>query len=173
MASNNKSQAMKLFEKYNLDLEDTYKSEKQSYEIVTRTGIEKIQKCEKISIVYHIVRAEKDYVIVKAVGTLPDGTTMETFGSAIKGSYETKEKTGKNGKKYNAQVLVGGSTNSWYVVEMAEKRAKSRVVLQLCGLYEYNVFGEDENPEDFQKSSEKNEVKVDNVIESIVNGDNK
>ena len=43
-----------------------------------------------------------------------------------------------------------GNTNSWYVMEMAEKRAMSRIVLKTCGFYELGVFGEDES-EDFKK----------------------
>lgn len=38
-----------------------------------------------------------------------------------------------------------------YPVAMAEKRAMSRAVLKLAGLYSENVFGEDE-AEDFKKS---------------------
>ena len=36
-----------------------------------------------------------------------------------------------------------GNCNSWYVMEMAEKRALSRSVLKLTGFYELGVFGED------------------------------
>ena len=43
-----------------------------------------------------------------------------------------------------------GSTNTYYVVEMAEKRAMSRAVLKLAGLYSLGVFGEDES-ESFKK----------------------
>ena len=45
-----------------------------------------------------------------------------------------------------------GNTNTWYVLEMAEKRAMSRAVLKLTGFYELGVFGEDE-AEDFKKSN--------------------
>ena len=58
---------------------------------------------------------------------------IQTFGSALKG------------KSYQ-----DGNTNSWYVMEMAEKRALSRAVLQLTGFYELGVFGEDES-EEFKK----------------------
>ena len=34
---------------------------------------------------------------------------------------------------------------------MAEKRAKSRIVLMLAGFYEHGIFGEDE-ADDFSKS---------------------
>ena len=38
-----------------------------------------------------------------------------------------------------------GSTNSWYVIELAEKRALSRATLKMTGLYEQGVFGQDES----------------------------
>jgi hypothetical protein len=43
-----------------------------------------------------------------------------------------------------------GNTNSHYVLEMAEKRAMSRLVLKQTGFYELGVFGEDES-EEFKK----------------------
>ena len=57
------------------------------------------------------------------------------FGSALKG-----------------ETYKDGNTNSWYVMEMAEKRAMSRAVLKLTGFYELGVFGEDES-EDFKKNN--------------------
>jgi len=60
---------------------------------------------------------------------------METFGSAYKGA-----------------TFKDGNTNSWYVTEMAEKRAFSRIVLKLTGFYALGVFGEDES-EDFKKKN--------------------
>ena len=47
-----------------------------------------------------------------------------------------------------------GNTTTWYVMEMAEKRAMSRAVLKLTGFYELGVFGEDES-EDFKKENNK------------------
>ena len=52
---------------------------------------------------------------------------METFGSALKGDFKN------------------GNTMSWYVLEMAEKRAMSRAVLKLAGFYQHQIFGEDES----------------------------
>jgi hypothetical protein len=42
------------------------------------------------------------------------------------------------------------NTNTWYVAEMAEKRAFSRGVLKVMGLYEHGIMGQDES-EDFKK----------------------
>ena len=64
---------------------------------------------------------------------LKPNTILETFGSALKGAN-----------------YKDGNCNSWYVAEMAEKRALSRAVLKLTGFYELGVFGEDES-DDFKK----------------------
>ena len=115
-----------LYKKYKLVPEDIHKH--QHYLIITRAGIDKIQAIEGIKIVYEVIKCETNFCVVKA--TTKD---LETFGSAIKGS-----------------SFKDGNTNSWYVMEMAEKRAMSRIVLKVCGFYELGVFGEDES-EDFKR----------------------
>ena len=115
-----------LYKKYNLVADDVYKH--QHYLIITRAGIDKIQAIEGIKIAYEVIRCEPNFCVIKA--TTKD---LETFGSAIKGS-----------------SFKDGNTNSWYVMEMAEKRAMSRIVLKVCGFYELGVFGEDES-EDFKR----------------------
>jgi hypothetical protein len=62
-----------------------------------------------------------------------EGAIIQTFGSALKGA-----------------GFKDGNCNTWYVMEMAEKRAMSRAVLKLTGFYELGVFGEDES-ESFKK----------------------
>ena len=116
--------------KYNLTKEDVFKH--QHYIIITRSGIEKIQALESIKIWYEVVNSEPNFAGVKATAT-KDDLTIETFGSALKG-----------------ETYKDGNTNSWYVLEMAEKRALSRAVLKLTGFYELGVFGEDE-AEEFKK----------------------
>ena len=81
-----------------------------------------------------MVRCEKDFCVVKAHAK-KDEAFIQTFGSALKGG-----------------GFKDGNTNSWYVMEMAEKRAMSRAVLKLTGFYELGVFSEDES-EDFKKSN--------------------
>ena len=117
--------------KYGLSKEDVFKH--QHYVIITRSGIEKIQGIEQIDIVYEVVRCETNFAVVKAKA-LKDEVLIETFGSALKGS-----------------TFKDGNTNTWYVMEMAEKRALSRAVLKLTGMYELGVFGEDES-EDFKRN---------------------
>ena len=126
----NKDKIAVLYRKYNLTKDDVFKH--QHYLIITRQGIDKIQAVEQISVNYEVVRCEPEFCVFKAIAQ-KDDKKIETFGSALKG-----------------QGFKDGSTNSWYVAEMAEKRAMSRAVLKLTGFYELGVFGEDES-EDFKK----------------------
>ena len=122
----------KLFESAGLVKEDVFTH--KHYTIITRTGIEKIQYFNKISVFFDPVQIQKDFDGIKATGT-KDDMEVQTFGSAAYGKPFTNDK----GKWEQT-----GSTDSWYVAEIAEKRALSRVVLKLMKLYELNVFGEDE-----------------------------
>tara|TARA_R110000796_G_C14194589_1_gene390973 strand:+ start:56 stop:460 length:405 start_codon:yes stop_codon:yes gene_type:complete len=118
--------------KYGLTKDDVFKH--QHFLIITRSGIEKIQAIEGIFISYDVIKCEPNFAVIHANAT-KDTHTIETFGSALKG-----------------EGYKDGNTNSWYVMEMAEKRAMSRAVLKLTGFYELGVFGEDES-EDFKKSN--------------------
>jgi|TARA_R110000823_G_scaffold180041_4_gene312372 hypothetical protein len=121
---------VELYKKYDLTADDVYKH--QHYVIITRSGIDKIQAIEQIVIDYEVIRCEPNYAVFKAQASKKD-KSIQTFGSALKG-----------------EGYKDGSTNSWYVAEMAEKRAMSRAVLKLTGFYELGVFGEDES-ESFKK----------------------
>ena len=121
----NREKLKELYKKYNLDKEDFFKH--QHYTIITRQGIDKIQAHEQMIITYDVIKCEPNFAVFKARAE-KEGKKIETFGSALKGA----------GYK-------DGNTNSWYVAEMAEKRAMSRAVLKLTGFYELGVFGEDES----------------------------
>ena len=114
-----------LFKKCNLTTEDVHKH--KFYTIITRTGIEKVQAAFGIDVTYDIVNLSEDHkhCLIKAVGTMGDSRT-ETYG----------------------ECSPSNNSNS-YPVAMAEKRALSRIVLKLAGLYSQGVFGEDES-EDFK-----------------------
>ena len=119
--------------KYNLTKDDVFKH--QHYIIITRSGIDKIQALEGIEIDYEVIKCEKDFCVVKAHAKKEDNETfIQTFGSALKGDFKN------------------GTTLSWYVMEMAEKRAMSRAVLKLTGFYELGCFSEDES-ESFKNSN--------------------
>ena len=127
-----KSKITALYKKYELTKDDVYKH--QHYLIITRSGIDKIQAKEKIFIDYEVIKCEANFCVVKA-NAHKEGAKIQTFGSAIKGS-----------------SFKDGNTQTWYVMEMAEKRAMSRAVLKLTGFYELGVFGEDES-EDFKRKN--------------------
>jgi len=133
----NKEKLTVLYKKYNLTKDDVFKH--QHYLIITRSGIDKIQAESGVEINYEVIKCEKDFCVVKANAILEIGNgqqlNIETFGSALKGA-----------------DFKSGNTNSWYVMEMAEKRAMSRAVLKLTGFYQLGVFGEDE-AEDFKRNA--------------------
>ena len=124
-------QLKQLYTSCNLQPEDVHKH--RHYIIITRTGIEKIQFAKKIDVKFEVVQCAPEYAAIKATGTMKDheGNTeiVETFGSAYP----------KN------------CTNNYYL-EMAEKRALSRVVLKLTKAYSIGVFGEDE-ADDFKRNN--------------------
>jgi hypothetical protein len=114
-----------MYLKYNLTKADVFKH--QHYIILTRSGVEKISAKEHIDITYEVINSEPNFAVVKATAVKGD-KVIETFGSALKGA-----------------GFKDGSTNTWYVMEMAEKRALSRATLKMTGLYEQGVFGQDES----------------------------
>ena len=136
----NKEKLTVLYKKYELTPEDVFKH--KHYLIITRQGIDKIQAKEKIFISYDAVKVEPEFCVVKA-NAKKDNAQIQTFGSAKYGSKTWDDEK----KKWNEK----GNTTTWYVMEMAEKRAMSRAVLKLTGFYELGVFGEDES-EDFKRN---------------------
>jgi hypothetical protein len=120
-----RNKLVELYKKYDLTADDVFKH--QHYVIITRTGIDKIQAVEQISIDYDVIQCEPNFAVFKA-NAEKEGKKIQTFGSALKGD-----------------TFKDGNCNSWYVAEMAEKRAMSRAVLKLTGFYELGVFGEDES----------------------------
>ena len=114
-----------MYVKYDLTKADVFKH--QHYIILTRSGVEKISAKEHIDITYEVINSEPNFAVVKATAVKGD-KVIETFGSALKGV-----------------GFKDGSTNTWYVMEMAEKRALSRATLKMTGLYEQGVFGQDES----------------------------
>ncbi len=110
--------------------EDIFKLQKggKTIPIITRTGIEKIQYTNDIRVTFEVVEAQKDFSVVKAFATKGD-KSIETYASALYGKGQD------------------GNTTTWYVVEIAEKRALARAVLKLSGAYKYGVYGQDESEE--------------------------
>ncbi len=121
------SKIKEMYKRYNLTASDVYKH--KHYVIITRSGIEKVMALESIDIRFEVIRCEPNFSVMKAYATKGD-KSIETFGSALKGD-----------------SFKDSSTNTWYVAEMAEKRAFSRAILKMTGLYELGIFGEDESDE--------------------------
>lgn len=118
-----------LYKEHNLKPEDVHtqfsKAGKKQYTIIARTGIEKLQAANDIRVHFELIQISQGFA-VKAYGHVgPDGDIVETFGSA-----------------------TTGNCKNAYMVEMAEKRALSRVVLKIIGLYKHGVMGEDEITDD-------------------------
>ena len=109
----------RLFAECDLVKEDMF--EHQHYTILTRSGIEKVQAHYKITVTYKALKLEPQYVVIKATATMGEAR-VETYGSAV----------------------LANCKNS-YFAETAEKRALSRAVLKLTGLYQHGFFGEEES----------------------------
>jgi len=127
----NTEKIKEMFYKYKL-VKDTDVFKHQHFVILTRSGIEKVQAQEEIQVKFEVVNCETNFAGVKAIATKGD-KTIETYGSALKG-----------------EGFKDGNCNTWYVLEMAEKRALARSILKLLNLYEINVKSEDE-AESFKK----------------------
>ena len=126
----------RLFVENNLTEEDVFSH--QHYKIITRGGVNKIEANLNIRIQYEVIKCEPNFAVVKAKAQLNENneyTIIETFGSALKGN-----------------TFKDGNTNSWYVMELAQKRSMSRAVLKLAGFYALGVFGEDES-ESFKRNN--------------------
>ena len=108
---------------YGLNKEDVFKHKSFGFIIVTRTGIEKIMSKDSITLSFEIVKCEHDFAAVKCTAKQKD-LIIETFGSAY---------------PKNCQ--------STYYLEMAEKRAKARAVLQITNFYSLGVYSEVEADE--------------------------
>lgn len=153
----------RLFKENGLLKEDWF--EHSQYRILTRSGIEKVQYKNNITIRFEAVTMTPGFCVVKAQAIKPttDGQFIEvqTFGSA---GFNADGNFPKNkGNQY------------LYFPEMAEKRALSRAVLKACNFYELGVFGEDE-AEDFkpqkavprQEQSKKQSPEIDNAVANYV-----
>ena len=129
MKESQKERFRALAKEHGLVQDDFWKA-KQGFVVITRTGIEKVQRSLGIEVRYEVVPEFSDVssglYVVKAIGCNKD-KQVESFG-------EASPKNCRNA----------------YPVAMAEKRALSRVVLKMADMYELGVFGEDED--DFKRN---------------------
>ena len=116
----------RLFQENNLVEEDVYK-DKRGFVIITRTGIDKIVSKQNILVAYEPIVMQKEWVVIRGTATTEVNgkpRNVMSFGEASEDN------------------LMGGAKK--FPVAMAEKRAMSRCVLKISGLYEQGVFGQDE-----------------------------
>lgn len=133
-----------LFKKYELTYDSSNPESKENdvyahkhYKIITRSGIQKIERRAGIKCTFKPVFSAcgKDYFTLHGTGTMGDAK-YETFASASDMTSQNK-----------------------YYPEMTEKRCRSRIVLTLAGLYELGVFGEDE-ADQFSREVQEQKVQV-------------
>ena len=122
-----KSKLKELYEKYKLDKDDFWTQQvgKNTYTIVSRAGIEKIQNQEQLVVRFEALVVGPTYCAVKCYVS-KDAKQIETFSSALNDGVKNR------------------NTYTNYVLEMAEKRAFARGVLKFTEFYQYGVFSEDE-----------------------------
>ena len=108
--------------------------------IITRSGIEKIQFANNISVGFEVC----------LLGGGPSGNMAAVIKATAKKGEVFMESFGEE--------EVGVNCRSPYPIAMAEKRALARVVLKITGAYKFGVFGEDES-DDF-KQENKGERKL-------------
>ena len=114
----------KIFKENNLGEGDFFAH--KHYTIITRPGIEKIRINNGIDIEFEVVGIGEKFAAVKGSGKKAENASHVV---EINSSASANPETCRNG----------------YYLEMAEKRLKSRLVLMLMGMYDGNVFGEEEN----------------------------
>jgi len=137
MNDSTKARFRELTEKYGLNKDDFFKAP-QGFVIITRTGIEKIQRGLGLIVQYEVETAlcnvEKGFYVIKAI--------------AVQLGQEVNVKTGKMEETQRLVETYGEASpkncRNSYPVAMAEKRALSRAVLKSADLYELGVYGEDE-----------------------------
>jgi len=126
-----------LVEAHGLVAEDFFKAP-QGFVIITRTGIEKIQRGLGATVQYEVVPEFSDpssgMYVIKTQAYMPIQTVNEKTGK-IEHEHRVVETYGEASPK---------NCRNSYPVAMAEKRGLSRAILKLADLYELGVYGEDE-----------------------------
>jgi hypothetical protein len=119
-----------LFDKYKLYYDQDNPNSKDNdvfihkhYKIITRQGIQKIEAQAGIVCMFFVEHVSPELCVVRGTGTM-GSKIYNTFGSAN----------------------TDNSPND-YLMEIAEKRCRSRLVLSLAGLYELGFFGQEEAKE--------------------------
>lgn len=131
-------------QKYELSDDELYINKDEKFWIVNRFGIEKIQIKEGLYPTYNVIQCTPTFSVIRATLKFGD-KAIETFASALQGS----------------------NTDTSYVIELCEKRAKSRVILQALGLYSVGFFSEDES-DDFKSKGKANTERSNELIDKTL-----
>ena len=130
MVKETKEETLKrLFLANGLVKDDVHK-DPRGFVIIKRSGIDKIVSKQNIQVAFEPVMMTPEWVVIRATASMRTGAgendvrNMMSFGEAADNN------------------LMGGAKK--FPVAMAEKRAMSRVILKISGLYEQGVFGQDE-----------------------------
>tara|TARA_R110002167_G_scaffold34704_1_gene110909 strand:- start:2305 stop:2811 length:507 start_codon:yes stop_codon:yes gene_type:complete len=130
MVKETKEETLKrLFLDNGLVKDDVHK-DPRGFVIIKRSGIDKIVSKQNIQVAFEPVMMTPEWVVIRATASMRTGAgendvrNMMSFGEAADNN------------------LMGGAKK--FPVAMAEKRAMSRVILKISGLYEQGVFGQDE-----------------------------
>tara|TARA_Y100001972_G_C7438880_1_gene225388 strand:- start:44 stop:481 length:438 start_codon:yes stop_codon:yes gene_type:complete len=137
--SQDNTKLRELADRYNLTGKDFYKNPSQRFIIITRTGVEKIMQKDNIQVTCQVVpelTENQQNCCVKATAQKVDKDGViyfvESFGTS---------------NHYNCPIKMNKKTGKplpHYPVEIAEKRAKARAILQLTGFYSEGIYSEDE-----------------------------
>ncbi len=164
-----------LFKKYGLTFDKDNPTSKDNdvfmhkhYKIITRAGIQKIEKAAGIWM---------DITPVGRLCSIENVKTRDTEGNEV---INTITNITMRGEGYAegmqrpyityASASSENSTNK-YFAEMAEKRVRSRMVLTLAGLYQLGVYGVDE-ADDFKKVMKEAQRESDSTINLNTNSTN-
>ena len=135
--SSQKEKFRVLAESHGLVAEDFFKAP-QGFWIITRKGVEKIQRGIGCMVHYEVVPefsdVEKGMYCIKAYGMVEYKVANEKTGK-LEEQVKTVESYGEASPK---------NCRNSYPIAMAEKRALARVVLKMADFYELGVHSEDE-----------------------------
>lgn len=134
----NREELTKLIKQYSLSADDVYVHDTEGYKIIKRRGYKKIQAALDIQINFEVPHAGVNFAVVIAKGTA--FKTAENI---------TRSTTGEANPDNNTFP---------YPVAVAQKRAESRLIIELAGLYESGWMGEEEI--DFSIKSDKVKAKM-------------
>ncbi len=119
-------QVTELIKKYNLHADDVYVHQTEGFKIIKRRGYKKIQAALDINIKFSVPHAGADFAVVVAEGE------MATW----------------DGKQYIRRSSIGeanANNNTFpYPVNVAQKRAEGRLILEMANLYQEGWMAEEE-----------------------------